>query len=144
MARVALHTLGCKLNFTETATLARQLVEAGHTLTDWEAPAEVYVLNTCTVTHQAERKVHKLLRQVRRRAPAAHLVVTGCYAELRPEALEKEPGVKIVARNRQKPYLAQAITALLEKKRFLCQPRLSPNHGLFGLPRRGRGVHALF
>lgn len=116
MARVALHTLGCKLNFTETATLARQLVEAGHTLTDWEAPAEVYVLNTCTVTHQAERKVHKLLRQVRRRAPAAHLVVTGCYAELRPEALEKEPGVKIVARNRQKPYLAQAITALLEKK----------------------------
>lgn len=116
MARVALHTLGCKLNFAETATLARQLVEAGHTLTDWEAPAEVYVLNTCTVTHQAERKTHKLLRQARKRSPGAYLVVTGCYAELRPEVLEKEPGVKLVARNRHKPYLAQAITALLEEK----------------------------
>ncbi|MCX7980054.1 MAG: tRNA (N(6)-L-threonylcarbamoyladenosine(37)-C(2))-methylthiotransferase MtaB [Bacteroidia bacterium] len=113
MARVALHTLGCKLNFTETATLARQLVEAGHTVTDWEAPAEVYVLNTCTVTHQAERKAHKLLRQVRRRAPEALIVVTGCYAQLRPERLSEEEGVALVATNAQKPFLAQAIGTLL-------------------------------
>jgi len=114
MARVALHTLGCKLNFAETATLARQLVEAGHTLIDWDDVAEVYVLNTCTVTHQAERKAHKLIRQVRRRAPGAQIVVTGCYAELRPEALEKEPGIVLVARNRQKPHLVQALTSLLQ------------------------------
>ncbi|MCX8112984.1 MAG: tRNA (N(6)-L-threonylcarbamoyladenosine(37)-C(2))-methylthiotransferase MtaB [Bacteroidia bacterium] len=113
MARIALHTLGCKLNFSETATLARQLVGAGHTITDWEASADVYVLNTCTVTHQAERKAHKLLRQIHRRAPHALVVVTGCYAQLRPEPIQKEPGVALVATNAQKPYLAQAIEALL-------------------------------
>nr|BAL57278.1 2-methylthioadenine synthetase [uncultured Bacteroidetes bacterium] len=116
MARIALHTLGCKLNFAETATLARQLVEQGHTLTDWETQADVYVLNTCTVTQAAERKAHKLLRQVRRRAPSAQVVVTGCYAQLRPEALAKEPGVVLVAGNAQKPHLAEAIAQLLEAK----------------------------
>ncbi|MCX7763482.1 MAG: tRNA (N(6)-L-threonylcarbamoyladenosine(37)-C(2))-methylthiotransferase MtaB [Bacteroidia bacterium] len=114
MARIALHTLGCKLNFSETATLARQLVAAGHTLTDWDAPAEVYILNTCTVTHQAERKAHKLLRQVHRRSPDALIVVTGCYAQLRPEKLAEEAGVALVATNAQKPFLAQAIEELLQ------------------------------
>ncbi|MEN3039923.1 MAG: tRNA (N(6)-L-threonylcarbamoyladenosine(37)-C(2))-methylthiotransferase MtaB [Bacteroidia bacterium] len=122
MARIALHTLGCKLNFAETATIARQLVEAGHTLTDWEAPADVYVLNTCTVTHQAERKAHKLLRQIHRRAPEALIVVTGCYAQLRPEALQSEPGVALVARNAHKPYLAQTINDLLQKKPLTLPP----------------------
>lgn len=116
VARIALHTLGCKLNFSETAQLARQLVAAGHSLVEWDGPAEVYVLNTCTVTQQAERKAHKLLRQVRRRAPGALVVVTGCYAQLRPEAIAQEPGVALVATNAQKPYLAQAITDLLSAK----------------------------
>ncbi|MCS6896201.1 MAG: tRNA (N(6)-L-threonylcarbamoyladenosine(37)-C(2))-methylthiotransferase MtaB [Bacteroidia bacterium] len=116
MARIALHTLGCKLNFAETATIARQLTSAGHTLTDWEAPADVYILNTCTVTHQAERKAHKLLRQIHRRAPEALIIVTGCYAQLRPEAFQNEPGVALVARNTQKPYLAQAVDDLLQMK----------------------------
>ncbi|RMF52052.1 MAG: tRNA (N(6)-L-threonylcarbamoyladenosine(37)-C(2))-methylthiotransferase MtaB [Bacteroidetes bacterium] len=113
MARVALHTLGCKLNFAETAAIARALAQAGHTITDWEAPADLYVLNTCTVTHQAERKAHKLLRQVRRRSPRAQIVVTGCYAQLRPQALEAEPGVVLVAGNAQKPHLAATLLALL-------------------------------
>ncbi len=113
MARIALHTLGCKLNFSETAQLARQLVAQGHSIVEWDGPAEVYVLNTCTVTQQAERKAHKLLRQVRRRSPEAIVVVTGCYAQLRPEVLSREPGVAVVATNAQKPYLAQAITDLL-------------------------------
>lgn len=116
MAKVALHTLGCKLNFSETAQMARQLVAQGHTLVGWEDPAEVYVLNTCTVTQQAERKAHKLLRQIHRRAPEALVVVTGCYAQLRPEALAREPGVAFVATNAQKPYLAQAIEDLLAQR----------------------------
>ncbi|MCX7605942.1 MAG: tRNA (N(6)-L-threonylcarbamoyladenosine(37)-C(2))-methylthiotransferase MtaB [Bacteroidia bacterium] len=125
MARIAFHTLGCKLNFSETATLARQLVEAGHTLTDWEAPADVYVLNTCTVTHQAERKAHKLLRQVHRRAPRAHIVVTGCYAQLRPTELQKE-GVTLVASNAEKPSLAAAILALLQERTETLPPSPPP------------------
>ncbi|MCS7298103.1 MAG: tRNA (N(6)-L-threonylcarbamoyladenosine(37)-C(2))-methylthiotransferase MtaB [Bacteroidia bacterium] len=123
MAQIALYTLGCKLNYTETATLARQLVARGHTLTDWDQRADVYILNTCTVTHQAERKAHKLLRQVHRRAPNALIVVTGCYAQLRPEALQREKGVILIAKNNQKPYLAQAIDDLLrEREPFLPNP----------------------
>lgn len=139
MARVALHTLGCKLNFAETATLARQLVAAGHTLTDWEAPADIYVLNTCTVTHQAERKAHKLLRQVHRRAPHALIVVMGCYAQLRPEALAQEPGVVLVAKNTQKPYLAEAIEALLQGHRHFALPERPFQAGHFWLSSSGEG-----
>lgn len=116
MAKVALYTLGCKLNFSETAQLARQLVAQGHSLVEWDSPAEVYVLNTCTVTQQAERKAHKLLRQLRRRSPEALVVVTGCYAQLRPEALAQESGIALVATNAQKPYLAQAIADLLAQR----------------------------
>ncbi|MCS6790061.1 MAG: tRNA (N(6)-L-threonylcarbamoyladenosine(37)-C(2))-methylthiotransferase MtaB [Bacteroidia bacterium] len=116
MARIAFHTLGCKLNFTETATLARQLVQAGHTITDWEAEAEVYVLNTCSVTHQAEKKAHKLLRQVHRRSPQAKLVVTGCYAQRDAVSLAQLPGVSLVATNAQKPFLAEQIQQLLAGK----------------------------
>ncbi|MCS7162377.1 MAG: tRNA (N(6)-L-threonylcarbamoyladenosine(37)-C(2))-methylthiotransferase MtaB [Bacteroidia bacterium] len=114
MARIAFYTLGCKLNFAETATLARQLVAAGHVITDWEAPADVYVLNTCAVTHQAERKAHKILRQLHRRAPQAKLVITGCYAQRAPEAFQNLPGVALVATNAQKPTLAQAIEELIQ------------------------------
>ncbi|MCS7189290.1 MAG: tRNA (N(6)-L-threonylcarbamoyladenosine(37)-C(2))-methylthiotransferase MtaB [Bacteroidia bacterium] len=118
MARIALHTLGCKLNFSETAALARQLSAQGHTITEWDVPADIYVLNTCTVTHQAERKAHKLIRQVRRRTPAAQVVVTGCYAQLRPEALQKLEGVVLVASNQEKPRLAEAINAIARQNSF--------------------------
>lgn len=139
VARVAFHTLGCKLNFAETATLARQLVAAGHTLTDWEAPADVYVLNTCTVTHQAERKAHKLLRQVHRRAPDALIVVMGCYAQLRPEAIAREPGVALIAKNTQKPYLAEAIESLLRGQRTPVLPDKPFQEGQFWLSSSGEG-----
>jgi len=140
VARIALHTLGCKLNFAETATLARQLVAAGHTITDWEAPADVYVLNTCTVTHQAERKAHKLLRQVHRRAPHARIVVTGCYAQLRPEALAREAGVALVAKNTHKPHLAEAIDALLNERPFaLDQKQQALDSRQFWLSSSGEG-----
>ncbi len=115
MARIAIHTLGCKLNFSESATLARALVESGHTLTDWEAPADVYILNTCTVTHQADRKAHKLLRRAARVNPGAILVVTGCYAQTNPDAFRAIPQVRAVIPNLYKARLPDFIEALIRE-----------------------------
>jgi threonylcarbamoyladenosine tRNA methylthiotransferase MtaB len=115
MARIALYTLGCKLNFAESATLARALVAQGHTITDWDAPADIYILNTCTVTHQADRKAHKLLRRAARIAPNAHLVVTGCYAQTNPDAFQDIPQVRAVVPNLHKARLPEYVEALLRE-----------------------------
>jgi len=115
MARIALYTLGCKLNFAESATLARALVVQGHTITDWDAPADIYILNTCTVTHQADRKAHKLLRRAARIAPNAHLVVTGCYVQTNPDAFQDIPHVRAVVPNLHKARLPEYVEALLRE-----------------------------
>jgi len=115
MARIALYTLGCKLNFAESATLARALVAQGHTITDWDAPADIYILNTCTVTHQADRKAHKLLRRAARLAPNAHRVVTGCYAQTNPDAFQNIPHVRAVVPNLHKARLPEYVEALLRE-----------------------------
>ena len=115
MARIALYTLGCKLNFAESATLARALVAQGHTITDWDAPADIYILNTCTVTHQADRKAHKLLRRAARIAPSAHLVVTGCYVQTNPDAFQDIPHVRAVVPNLHKARLPEYVEALLRE-----------------------------
>jgi threonylcarbamoyladenosine tRNA methylthiotransferase MtaB len=77
---IALTTLGCKVNQAETEALSRRFAEAGFTLTGFDETADVYVLNTCTVTHIADRKARQLLRQARRRNPHALVVATGCPA----------------------------------------------------------------
>ena len=115
MARIALYTLGCKLNFAESATLARALVAQGHTITDWDALADIYILNTCTVTHQADRKAHKLLRRAARLAPNAHLVVTGCYAQTNPDAFQDIPQVRAIIPNLYKSRLPEYVEALLRE-----------------------------
>ncbi len=125
MARIALHTLGCKLNFAESATLARALVARGHILTDWEAPADVYILNTCTVTHQADRKAHKLLRRAARIAPDARFIVTGCYAQTNPEAFQDIPQVRAVVPNLHKARLPEYVEALLQDEAVPSLPVLS-------------------
>jgi threonylcarbamoyladenosine tRNA methylthiotransferase MtaB len=87
MTTVALETLGCKLNQAESEALARELLAAGFQLVSPEDVADVHILNTCTVTHVADRKARHLLRLARRRNPRALLVVAGCYAERAPEEL---------------------------------------------------------
>ncbi|MBM2825892.1 MAG: hypothetical protein HW402_1556, partial [Dehalococcoidales bacterium] len=76
--KVALETLGCKLNQAETESLARQLAEAGHSLVSSVDGADIYILNTCTVTHMADSKARHRLRLVHRRNPGALIVATGC------------------------------------------------------------------
>lgn len=93
---VAFHTLGCKLNYSETSALARLFESNGYLPVKFEEEADIYVLNTCSVTEQADRECRKIVRQAMRRSPEAFVVVTGCYAQLKPAEIAEIPGVDLV------------------------------------------------
>ncbi len=99
---VALESLGCKLNQAELQRLAQGLAQAGYRLVDSPAEADIYILNTCTVTHVADRKSRHLLRLARRLNPSVRLVATGCYAHRAPEELKEIDGVELVIGNDRK------------------------------------------
>ena len=92
--KIAFTTLGCKLNFAETSTYRRALVEAGAEAVGWNSPADAYLINTCAVTEHAEKKSRNLIQRAHRLAPAASIYVTGCYAELRGADIGLLPGVR--------------------------------------------------
>jgi threonylcarbamoyladenosine tRNA methylthiotransferase MtaB len=93
---VAFHTLGCKLNFSETATLSRQLESAGFYKKAFDELADVYVINTCSVTDNADKECRQLVRRLQRKAPQSIVVITGCYAQLKPKEIAEIPGVDLV------------------------------------------------
>jgi len=93
---VAFHTLGCKLNFAETSTIGRQLRDAGFERVDFKDSADVYVINTCSVTDQADATCRNTVRQALRSNPDGFVAVIGCYAQLKPEEIAQIPGVDIV------------------------------------------------
>jgi threonylcarbamoyladenosine tRNA methylthiotransferase MtaB len=103
----AFRTLGCKLNQCDTAQMQQILVDAGYVLVDWDRPADVRVINTCTVTAKTDRTCRREVRLARRVDPDCLLVVTGCYAQVAPEALAAIPGVDLVLGNIEKLELAQ-------------------------------------
>lgn len=110
--KVSFHTLGCKLNFSETATIARQFEEGGYLRTRHAAEADICVVNTCAVTEHAEKKCRNLVRRLHRDAPDAIIAVTGCYAQLRPEEIAAIEGVDLVLSNRDKGTLFDRVAAL--------------------------------
>ena len=93
---VALHTLGCKLNFSETSTIGRLLENDGFVKKKFDEVADVYVINTCSVTDNADKECRQLVRRIQRKAPEAMVVITGCYAQLKPEEIASIPGVDLV------------------------------------------------
>ncbi len=93
---VALHTLGCKLNFSETSSIGRLLENDGFEKRDFDEVADVYVINTCSVTDNADKECRMLVRRIQRKAPEALVVITGCYAQLKPEEIATIPGVDLV------------------------------------------------
>ncbi len=93
---VAFHTLGCKLNFAETSTLSRMLEHEGFQKKPFEDIADVYVINTCSVTDNADKECRQLVRRIQRRSPQSLVVVTGCYAQLKPEEIAGIKGVDLV------------------------------------------------
>ena len=93
---VAFHTLGCKLNFSETSTLSRQLEAEGFLKKEFDDMADVYVINTCSVTDNADKECRQIVRRIQRKSPESLVVITGCYAQLKPKEIAEIPGVDLV------------------------------------------------
>ena len=93
---VAFHTLGCKLNYSETSAIKRQFEQAGYSTSDFESGADYYVLNTCSVTDFADRKCRYEVRRAQKYNPDAKIIVVGCYAQLKPEEIALIEGVNLV------------------------------------------------
>ena len=94
--KVAFYTLGCKLNFSETSTIGRQLSMVGFEKTNFNKKADLYVINTCSVTENANRECRRIIRKAKRIAPNSKVIITGCYAQLKPESIAKMDGVDMV------------------------------------------------
>ena len=109
---VAFHTLGCKLNFSETSTLSRQLELAGFEKKQFTDKADVYVINTCSVTENADKECRQLVRRIQRNAPDSFVVITGCYAQLKPQEIATIPGVDLVLGAAEKFNLVQHLSTL--------------------------------
>ncbi len=105
----AVATLGCKVNQADSEAISEQMNAAGFAQRDFNEKADIYIVNTCTVTHLGDRSSRQLISQARRRHPDALLVVTGCYAELNPQAVAALPGVDMVVGNSGKSSLVEAI-----------------------------------
>lgn len=93
---VAFHTLGCKLNFSETSTIRRQFEDAGYGVIDFEEGANIYVINTCSVTEFADKKCRYEVRRAKKYAPDSKIIVIGCYAQLKPKEIAEIKGVDLV------------------------------------------------
>jgi len=109
---IAFHTLGCKLNFSETSTLSRMMEQEGFAKKDFEEVADVYVINTCSVTENADKECRQIVRRIQRKAPESLVVITGCYAQLKPKEIAEIPGVNLVLGAAEKFNLAKHINEL--------------------------------
>ena len=114
--RVAFHTLGCKVNHYETEAMREAFVSRGAVSVGEEDPADVYIINTCTVTNIADRKSRQYIRRVKRINPDALIVVTGCYAQVEPEEVASMPEVDMVVGNGQKAKICGLVLERLEAK----------------------------
>lgn len=113
--RVSFHTLGCKLNFSESSTLAREFERGGYRRVEPSEPTDVAVINSCSVTEHADKKCRNIIRKIHRRNPNAIIAVTGCYAQLKPEAIAAIDGVDIVLSNNDKGDLYKRVVELKER-----------------------------
>ena len=93
---VAFYTQGCKLNFSETSTISRQLVKESYKKVDFQQKADIYVINTCSVTQNADKECKQIVRSALRNSPQAFVIVVGCYAQLKPDEIANIDGVDMV------------------------------------------------
>ena len=118
--KVALHNLGCKVNAYEIEAMQQLLEEAGYEIVPFEPGADIYVINTCTVTNIADRKSRQMLHKAKKMNPEAIVVATGCYVQTGGEKLEKDEAIDLVLGNNQKINIVEALTEYAENK---------PGHG---------------
>ena len=96
MKKVAFYTLGCKLNYSETSTISRKFEEKGYRKVDFTDSPDIFIINTCSVTENADKKCHKIVREARSISPEAYVAIIGCYAQLKPKEIAAIPGVDAV------------------------------------------------
>lgn len=109
-------TLGCKLNYAETSTYERSFIKAGYESVPWNSQADLYIINTCSVTEHADRKSRNIIRKIHRTAPEATIVVTGCYAQLKRQEVEALEGVSLVFGADEKSSLVKKTLDLIDGK----------------------------
>ena len=100
--RIAFHTMGCKLNLSETGTISRDFIKHGFEKVSYKEKADIYVLNTCSVTENANKEARKLIRQAKRRNPDSSIAIIGCYAQLKPNEISEIKGVDLVLGAKEK------------------------------------------
>jgi threonylcarbamoyladenosine tRNA methylthiotransferase MtaB len=111
---VAFHTLGCKLNFSETSSISRLMEKEGFEKKPFDSLADIYVINTCSVTENADKECRYLVRQIQRKSPESFVVITGCYAQLKPKEIAEIQGVDLVLGAAEKFNLASHIRELVK------------------------------
>ena len=109
---IAFHTLGCKLNFSETSTIARDFLNRGFKRVSFKDSADIYILNTCSVTENADKEARKLIRRSKKKNPLSKLAIIGCYAQLKPDEISKIDGVDLVLGSEEKFNLFDHISTL--------------------------------
>jgi len=116
MPKAAFYTLGCKLNYAETSTIGKQFLKHGYAIVEYSDKADVYVINTCSVTENADRECRRIVRRALRNNPDAFVIVTGCYAQLRPDEIARIKGVDAVMGSNEKFDLFAYIEDFNKKK----------------------------
>lgn len=132
--KISFHTLGCKLNFAETSTIARSFPEDQFEIVRAGAKADIYVINTCSVTDVAERKCRQTIKKLHHQSPDAVIAVTGCYAQLNPEKISSIPGVDLVLGNNEKYDLAAFLKNAEKRKSRRFTPVNFQTRTVFSLP----------
>ncbi|WP_457622370.1 tRNA (N(6)-L-threonylcarbamoyladenosine(37)-C(2))-methylthiotransferase MtaB [Persephonella sp.] len=115
--KVAFSTLGCRMNQFETSAIEEKFEREGYTLTDFRDKADIYVINTCTVTNDADRTSRKTIRQAKRRNPDAVVVVTGCYAQVSPDKLAQMEEIDLVIGNSHKDAVFEIVETFINERR---------------------------
>ncbi|RYE22793.1 MAG: radical SAM protein, partial [Sphingobacteriaceae bacterium] len=117
--KVAFYTLGCKLNYSETSAIGRQFKQADYEVVNFTDQADVYVINTCSVTENADRKCKKVVKEALKISPLAYVAIVGCYAQLKPKEISEIEGVDIVLGASEKFQLVEHITDLTKNPKAL-------------------------
>ncbi|NTD97506.1 tRNA (N(6)-L-threonylcarbamoyladenosine(37)-C(2))-methylthiotransferase MtaB [Agrobacterium tumefaciens] len=115
MKKVAFYTLGCKLNFSETSTIGRLFTDAGYAVVEFQDQADVYVINTCSVTEHADKKCRKVVKEALKYSPNAFVTIVGCYAQLKPQEIAEIEGVDMVLGAAEKFRIVEYITDLTKR-----------------------------
>jgi threonylcarbamoyladenosine tRNA methylthiotransferase MtaB len=115
MKKVAFYTLGCKLNYSETSTISRMFEEKGYKKVDFTDKPDIFIINTCSVTENADKKCHKVVREARGISPDAYVAIIGCYAQLKPKEISEIPGVDAVLGAAEKFRLVELLDGFVRK-----------------------------